>query len=80
MPGMSGFELIDRMRTDPATKDIPVLVLTGKDLTAEDSASLRRATRAVFLKGKDWRTELIATLNRVRNANDKAVHEENTRR
>jgi len=34
--GMSGFELIARLRNDPATEHTPVLVITGQDLTPDD--------------------------------------------
>jgi DNA-binding response OmpR family regulator len=32
MPGIDGFELIRRLRADPATKDIPVLMLTSGEV------------------------------------------------
>jgi PAS domain S-box-containing protein len=64
MPGMSGFDVIERVKSDPALRDVPIIVLTGKDLSAEDSAALRRATRAVFLKTRDWKNELVGTLRR----------------
>ena len=31
MPGMSGFEVIEILKADDATKDIPVIFLTGDD-------------------------------------------------
>ncbi|MES1211693.1 MAG: response regulator [Acidobacteriota bacterium] len=37
MPGgMSGYELIARLRSDPATEEMPILVVTGKDMTPQD--------------------------------------------
>lgn len=36
MPGMDGFELLNRIRSEEQTANIPVLVLTAKDLTKED--------------------------------------------
>ena len=65
MPGMNGFEVIERMRADPNMASIPVLVVTGIDLSAADSAALRRSTRAVFLKSRDWRAELTTVLRKV---------------
>lgn len=36
MPGVDGFEVLERMRSSEATVGIPVLVLTAKDLTRND--------------------------------------------
>jgi len=36
MPGMNGFEVIRRLKLDPATCDIPVVVLTGTYISDED--------------------------------------------
>lgn len=36
MPDMDGFEVIDRLRGDPATASVPIVVLTSKTLTAAD--------------------------------------------
>ena len=77
MPGMNGFEVIDRMRSDPRMADIPILVLTGIDLSAADSAALRRTTRAIFLKSRDWRNDLLGTLRKVTATEG---HEENSGR
>lgn len=35
MPEMSGFEMLERLRADPETADIPVTVLTAIDVTGE---------------------------------------------
>jgi CheY-like chemotaxis protein len=31
LPGMDGFEAVKNLKSDPATKNIPVLMLTGSD-------------------------------------------------
>jgi CheY-like chemotaxis protein len=40
MPGIDGFQFLERLRAQPATQKTPVLVWTSKDLTAEDRARL----------------------------------------
>ncbi len=36
MPGIDGFEVLEKIRSRQATEKIPVLILTAKDLTPED--------------------------------------------
>ncbi|MBI1899254.1 MAG: PAS domain S-box protein [Acidobacteria bacterium] len=62
MPEMSGFELIFRLKAHVEWKDIPIVVLTGKQLSPADLELLRRETAAVFLKGSGWREQLVGQL------------------
>jgi signal transduction histidine kinase len=50
MPGMSGFEVLDELKSDPATRDIPVAVITSKLVTPEDHGKLAGRVVAVFSK------------------------------
>ncbi len=43
MPEMDGFEVLDRLHSDPATSHIPVLVVTAGDLTEEERQRLANA-------------------------------------
>lgn len=49
--GMSGYELIARLRSDPETEDIPILVITGKDMTPEDRSFILGQISDVIRKG-----------------------------
>ncbi|MFH0996298.1 MAG: response regulator [Pseudomonadota bacterium] len=40
MPGIDGFEVLEKIRGKRATENIPVLILTAKDLTPEDFKKL----------------------------------------
>ena len=52
MPGgMSGFELIARMRSNPAMAHVPIIVITGKDLAAEDRRLIAGEIADVIRKG-----------------------------
>jgi len=37
MPGMDGYEVCSRLKTDPGTKDIPVIFLTGQTETSDET-------------------------------------------
>jgi signal transduction histidine kinase len=49
--GMSGYELIARMRSDPRTESTPILVITGKDITPEDRQFITGQITEVIRKG-----------------------------
>jgi signal transduction histidine kinase/CheY-like chemotaxis protein len=52
MPGgMSGFELIARLRSEPQTARTPIVVVTGKDLLAEDRQFIQGQIADVIRKG-----------------------------
>ncbi|HEX8687267.1 MAG TPA: response regulator, partial [Pyrinomonadaceae bacterium] len=50
--GMSGFEFIARLRSDPRTADIPVVVVTGKDVTPDDRRLISGEIAEVIRKGE----------------------------
>ncbi|HEX7314420.1 MAG TPA: response regulator [Pyrinomonadaceae bacterium] len=50
--GMSGFEFIARFRSDPQTADVPVLVVTGKDITPSDRKLISGEIAEVIRKGE----------------------------
>ncbi len=50
--GMSGFEFIARFRSDPQTADVPVLVVTGRDITPGDRKLISGEIAEVIRKGE----------------------------
>ena len=65
MPGMNGFEVIRHVRQEAALRDLPILVMTGKSLTAEESALLGHETQALLQKNGSWQQQLVAEVGRV---------------
>ncbi|MBI3202198.1 MAG: PAS domain S-box protein [Myxococcales bacterium] len=62
MPGMDGFEFLRRFRRVPEGARTPVIVWSGKDLTADERVRLQAAAQAVVLKGAGASTALIDEL------------------
>lgn len=48
MPDMNGLEVLSQLKADPATRDIPVVIVTGYREAAEEA--LERGAKAYFLK------------------------------
>ena len=71
MPEMDGFEVLRRIKEDRLSRNIPVFILTAKDLTEEDLKRLSGTTRALFLKGDSWREALVAQLRQAVRENQK---------
>jgi PAS domain S-box-containing protein len=64
MPNLSGFQLLAEWRGDSRTADLPVFVLTSKDLTPAEKEYLRTNTGAFFCKQERWQDALIRQLQR----------------
>jgi CheY-like chemotaxis protein len=71
LPDVSGFEVVQALKSDPDTSAIPILVLTAKELTESEKAALNGRVASVFLQdsmaGGDllrWMDELIDSSTR----------------
>jgi len=50
LPGMSGWQVIDHVRTTKNLRSTPVLVYTAKELTRKEELKLGRATKTIVVK------------------------------
>ncbi len=64
LPEVSGFQLLADWRVNSRTADLPVFVLTSKDLTVEEKEHIRTHTSALFHKQEHWQEALIRQLQR----------------
>jgi CheY-like chemotaxis protein len=60
MPEMDGFEFVEELRKNENWCSIPVVVVTAKDVTAEDRGRLRGSVQKVILKGTYTSEDLLA--------------------
>jgi PAS domain S-box-containing protein len=65
MPGMSGFEVIRHVRQTPNLKELPIFVMTAKNLTTEERVLLTRETQAMFQKSGPWHQQLLVEVERL---------------
>src|SRR5207302_6672008 len=59
MPVMNGFDFIRELRKNKDWQDIPVVILTAKDLTVEDRTQLKGNVERIYQKGDYNREQLL---------------------
>lgn len=73
MPGLNGFDLLEIFKADPKLSQIPVIILTGADLNAEQQKQLIEFGNQLFSKGALKEKDLLAfigeTLNKIKSLN-----------
>ncbi len=75
MPVVDGFEVIRRVRSDPAMSDIPIIVVTAKELTMEERKFINEHVEDIAAKG-DIRTmtdEINSILKRVHSSKEQGA-------
>ncbi|MGB6692594.1 MAG: HAMP domain-containing protein, partial [Terracidiphilus sp.] len=50
LPDMTGFQVLEELRDTPGLRDLPVVVFTGRELTADEDAKLHTLARSVVVK------------------------------
>src|SRR6185437_3770361 len=59
LPDMSGFEVLEAIRTDKTIADVPVVVFTGRELSPEEDAQLHTMARSIVVKGVESPERLL---------------------
>jgi CheY-like chemotaxis protein len=64
MPEMDGFAFLEALQEHPTLRNIPVVVLTAKQLTAEEKRALSGRTEEVLAKEATSHVELADAIRR----------------
>ena len=59
LPDMSGFEVLEELGADQALSEVPVVVFTGRELSAEEDARLHTMARSIVVKGVESPERLL---------------------
>jgi CheY-like chemotaxis protein len=65
MPGMTGFEVLERLKAETSTKDIPVVICTSRVLSDSERFRLNGKASAILSKEGLDRLALVQTLSRI---------------
>jgi signal transduction histidine kinase/DNA-binding response OmpR family regulator len=65
MPGVDGFAVVERLRSDPEVANVPIIVLTSKDMTRVDRERLDGRISFLVQKGTFRQAELVKLVERV---------------
>jgi len=65
MPEVSGFDVVEALRSDEATRRVPIMVLTAKELTAADKRHLNGLVSAILRRGSTGAADLVGLLHEV---------------
>ena len=63
MPEIDGFGVLDVLKTNPETAQIPVIVVTAKELTGEENELLRGRIHSLMQKGQFLSDEFMEEIN-----------------
>ena len=59
LPDMSGFEVLEQLGADETLSEVPVVVFTGRELSAEEDARLHTMARSIVVKGVELPERLL---------------------
>ncbi|HVG38673.1 MAG TPA: response regulator, partial [Pyrinomonadaceae bacterium] len=60
LPDMTGFELIEKIQRDLGKLNLPIIIYTGKELTAKEETQLRKVADAIIVKEVSSPERLLA--------------------
>ncbi len=63
LPDMAGDRLIEQLRERPGSDTVPIIVYTGRELTRDDEAHLRRLSSTIIVKDGHAPERLLDELN-----------------
>jgi signal transduction histidine kinase/ActR/RegA family two-component response regulator len=70
MPGLSGFETLSLLKSDPLTSETPVVIITSQTLTSGEREDLMAGAHSILSKEGLSQEELLGAINQTAGAHD----------
>ena len=64
MPDLNGFEILQRLQENPKLREIPLIIISGLDVTEEQKIQLKDYGQQVLTKGNFSDKELLTSIKR----------------
>jgi len=68
LPDVSGFEVLEALAADPRTRELPVIALTGANLSAADRKRIEKRVHSLAQKGDFTRESVVLAVQRATGA------------
>ena len=65
MPEVTGFDVVEALRADEATREVPIMVLTATNLTEADKRLLNGRVSQILSRSSVANTDIVGLLRRV---------------
>ena len=65
IPGINGFEVVQRLRQNPLWRRIPIVIISAKELTLEERGRLQGDVEKIYKKGDVTCNELLQTIRSI---------------
>lgn len=59
LPDMTGFDLLEKIKSDESLRSVPIVVYTGRDLSRDENTKLLKYANTVVLKTADSKERLL---------------------
>lgn len=65
IPGINGFEVVQRLRQNPLWRAVPIIIISAKELTLEERGRLQGDVERIFKKGDVTCNELLQVIRTI---------------
>jgi PAS domain S-box-containing protein len=65
MPEMDGFEVLRQVKESPELQNLPIVIMTGKEITRAEKELLERQSHDLVQKEDKWKDQLLGSIRRL---------------